>query len=699
VDLLEEVPGRQREMLEKCASFLKEGGVLLLGFRNRFGLKYFCGATDDVQEDPFGTLSPEENRLLTRSAADRMTGEAGLRVSRYYYPMPDQFFTQAVYTDAVAGTDSVRDRVFAYDPFASPRVASENALFDDVIHEGLLPRMADYFLAECRNFASESVSASPVRPVEFAALSTDRGQAHGFATVCFEDGTVEKSALHEAGVPYLKQAYGNLEKLAARGLLTVPQQMDGRTVRMPVIREPAALSVIRERMAEGRESIFNIFEMLKADILRSSDPVEPDERKLWLNFGIGKDQAGVVLEEGMIDLIPYNAFFSDGRFRYYDQVFRVEHCPADYIMYRAVHYTWIHIPEMERLIPLEEMKARFGLARNWDAFEKRETRFVGGPRNQERFQQLYGGAWKAVSPKAIRRNRDALMKANPRMRAQELLDRVHIVQLAMLKTLDRVCREHGLRYFEIHGTLLGAVRHGGFIPWDDDADVAMPREDYDRLLALPASVWGESFALQTPENAGECFYGGYAKLRDNATTAIEPQNRGHWCSQGIWIDILPLDRCPADEKGRMRLQKKITRWQRLMTAKVYKPSEGMMDDVPPRKLSRYYTAGDLLRRRWILKRLDRLFRSGKETGYRAILACRYGDYRNRNVYPEEWLADTEEMPFEDFTVPVPAGYGRILAERYGSRYMEVPDPQKRVCQTDVFFDPDSPWTAHVGKRR
>ncbi|MBQ3939443.1 MAG: LicD family protein, partial [Clostridia bacterium] len=88
-----------------------------------------------------------------------------------------------------------------------------------------------------------------------------------------------------------------------------------------------------------------------------------------------------------------------------------------------------------------------------------------------------------------------------------MLQRVHAVQLRLLKEFDRVCRENGLQYFAVHGTLLGAVRHEGFIPWDDDIDVAMPREDYDRFAALAPKALKTGFFFQTPENDPTCFYG------------------------------------------------------------------------------------------------------------------------------------------------------------------------------------------------
>ena len=691
LDRLEAAGDAAPALLRRCSELLKPGGILLLGFRNRFGMKYLCGAVDEVQEAPFAQFSPAENRLFTRRSVDAMAAGADLRASRYYYPLPDQAFPQAVYTDSVENAESIRDRVFPFDAFASPRIADERALYDDMIHEGLLPGLANYYLAEFQKETASGEAVPAPREVDFAALSTDRGREHGFATVCYTDGTVEKRALAPEGAENLRLAFDNLDSLSRRGILTVAQEWTGDAICMPRVRESSSLAVIRERMRTGREAVLAVFDLLREDILRSSELEEIDDRTAWINWQLGKDQLGPVLAEGLIDMIPYNAFWADGRLRYYDQEFRLPHCPVGYILFRALRYTWLHIPELEQLLPLREMKERFGLTESWAAYQRREDVFVAGNRNWDRFAQVYRWADAATSEKRLRRAREALTLSEPRERDRALLEGVHRVQLELLKELTRVCREHGIRYYAIHGTLLGAVRHAGFVPWDDDVDIALPREDYDRLLALPQTVWNKPFVLQTPENEDECFYGGYAKLRNSETTAIEPQNRGRGCDQGIWIDLLPLDRCPEEPRARRRLETRIALWQRLLLAKLYKPEAGMLTEVDPKILSFYYLAARCLRRRWILRRLDRLFRSCKASGRAAILACHYGPWPNRNVFPEEAFAETRELPFEDITVPVPEGYDTILSERYGSHYMDLPPEGQRYRHGKVRFEVDRSW--------
>ena len=126
--------------------------------------------------------------------------------------------------------------------------------------------------------------------------------------------------------------------------------------------------------------------------------------------------------------------------------------------------------------------------------------------------------------------------------------RLQNVLLDMLRVIDDVCSVNGLRYYLFYGTLLGAMRHKGFIPWDDDADIVMPRADYDKLLRLPKSKWPDGYFLQSPlsEKYGRFVF---AKLRKDGTTCITPEHRNIKMHQGIFVDIFPLDEARGNGLG------------------------------------------------------------------------------------------------------------------------------------------------------
>lgn len=686
IDYLERNVTDVSEWLKTVNRLLKPEGLLLLGFRNRFGLRYLCGGMDDYVQTPFSGLAKDTKNsavLFSRHEVNQFLQKTGFMDIRYYYPMPDSDFTQAVFTDDRLPETSFRDRVFPYDPYESPWMIPEIDLYDDMVYEGTLPQAANYYLVECRKQPD-----NPWRKkVIYTALSADRGAERSFATVLFSDDTVQKRPLSPEGIPALHTIYRNLEHLRSRGLLTVDQKLTGNTIEMPLVREEALLSYMKRSLTEDPDAFLAVFSEIWEDILRSSEPgilSEDEALRLW---ELSASQLSPVLEKGYIDMIPYNIFRAGSSLRYYDQEFVVENCPAKYILFRAIYFIWFHhLPEAEQVFPVEEVKARFGLTDLWESFLRRELRFVSDNRNWKVYQLIH--KWSAFDRPACGERRRRLRDMDYARTAAVLIDEVHNVQLGLLQEFDRVCVKHGLQYFAIHGTLLGAVRHHGFIPWDDDLDFAMLREDYDRLVQLAPFEFREPYFFQTPESDPTCFYGGYAKLRDSRTAALETQNLGKPCNQGIWIDILPLDRCPASPSKRAALQKRLTLIQRLYYAKLYKQTDCALRDVSGARISFYYIFKRLFSNEDLLKLLYRQFTSCRETGCRAILAGYTGSRRNRSVYAEADLEQTVRLPFENMQLCVPANYDSWLRKWYGDDYMQIPPPEKRHGHGIVAFYTD-----------
>lgn len=132
------------------------------------------------------------------------------------------------------------------------------------------------------------------------------------------------------------------------------------------------------------------------------------------------------------------------------------------------------------------------------------------------------------------------------------LRRQQLVMLDMLKELDRICRKYGIPYFLYWGTLLGAIRHDGFIPWDDDLDVGLMRKDYFRLLNVLPQELPEHIALQTNDTDKNYFYL-FAKLRDKRSFLDEGSYDRVFKERGIFIDIFPFDTiCPNTQRWRLQ---------------------------------------------------------------------------------------------------------------------------------------------------
>lgn len=143
-----------------------------------------------------------------------------------------------------------------------------------------------------------------------------------------------------------------------------------------------------------------------------------------------------------------------------------------------------------------------------------------------------------MSPKSTFSQEELRARFNPE---GSLLRRQQLVMLEMVTELDRICRKHNIQYFLFWGSLLGAIRHNGFIPWDDDLDVGILRKDYLRLLKVLPDELPEHIALQTNDTDKNYFYH-FAKLRHRHSFVDEDNYDRVFKERGIFIDIFPVDK-------------------------------------------------------------------------------------------------------------------------------------------------------------
>ena len=267
------------------------------------------------------------------------------------------------------------------------------------------------------------------------------------------------------------------------------------------------------------------------------------------------------------------------------------------------------------------------------------------------------------------------------------------VQLQILEEVDRICKKYGFTYFAMNGTLLGAVRHKGFIPWDDDLDIGMLREDYDAFMKATETELPKYLFVQNINTDPNVYYNGITRIRDSRTTGITERDLKRDSNQGIWIDIIPLDKSPKEDDTYRKKSQKVSYWNRMVYAKVYGNEKNG------------HTYG-LSRIRWNWYRLkarfqslfyieDRLTKAMKEVyaGEQELgIYTGIGKHRQLN---EADFADTKELPFEDRMIPVPKGYENYLFMVMGSDYMKYPPENERKMKHRGIFDSDKPYTDYV----
>lgn len=240
--------------------------------------------------------------------------------------------------------------------------------------------------------------------------------------------------------------------------------------------------------------------------------------------------------------------------------------------------------------------------------------------------------------------------------------------LELLKAFDRVCKQLNIPYVLFAGTMLGAVRHQGFIPWDDDLDVMMLREDYERFLREANAVLdGERFFLQKEFSQHWPMF--FSKLRLNGTTCLEKYHpRDPKIHQGIYIDIFPCDAAAATELGRKMqfLASKVVIAKALHRRGYETDSKGKKIFIAlckclPEKLCLALTKGG--------KKSSPLVHSflGGASSYK------------KNIYPRAYFENIVEVKFEDGIYPISVEYDQLLTTLYGD-YMTLPPMEARVCK-------------------
>lgn len=244
----------------------------------------------------------------------------------------------------------------------------------------------------------------------------------------------------------------------------------------------------------------------------------------------------------------------------------------------------------------------------------------------------------------------------------------------MLKEIDIFCSENGLRYFLAYGTLLGAVRHQGFIPWDDDVDIMMPRSDYQKFIKkFNGKI--QSHKLQVVNsNSIKDYYLPYAKVIHTGTVVSENVNNA--IRLGVFIDVFPLDNMSDNFKCAKRLFNRLSFYRNALMLKNIKRRNGRSfiknGIVAIGNIALKILPISLLTA--IIDKKSRKYEDKEMTKYLANAVL--GVYGEKEVMPSLWFEVAVKLKFEDFLFSVPKEYNNILTELYGD-YMQLPPEEKR----------------------
>ena len=278
---------------------------------------------------------------------------------------------------------------------------------------------------------------------------------------------------------------------------------------------------------------------------------------------------------------------------------------------------------------------------------------------------------------------------------------VWAVELDLLAEFDRVCKKHGIKYFASGGTMLGAVRHKGFIPWDDDIDLMMMRDDYTNLCNIAEKEFRHPFFFQTNKTDFGSIHG-YARLRNSMTTGILTKYSGLKTNQGIFIDIFPLD-VVVDDDDAFKKQGDL--------AQKYKERAYFFSGFVP---STFYSGKNMyltIAKRIIGHILSPLFvELSNYNDCKFEKTCQRYNYMKdpqristlsfmfneiQHIKYSTDYKDLIDMDFEFLKIPVGKEYDHALQVRYGN-YMEY--VRGGSIHGDIFFDTDHSYLDYINNK-
>ena len=257
------------------------------------------------------------------------------------------------------------------------------------------------------------------------------------------------------------------------------------------------------------------------------------------------------------------------------------------------------------------------------------------------------------------------------------------IELDLLVEFDHVCKKNNLKYFIDGGTLLGAVRHQGFIPWDDDVDVIMLREDYDKLVRIGNKEFKHPYFFQSAYS-DRGYTRGHSQLRNSLTCgALKKEAKRDHFNQGMFLDIFVLDGLPEREEELDKQFKMLRNYMFQMKKIFYPQAYGNYPKYILKWLRKeVYLHTNLLS--GLYKKFEKCAKAYGDSED-VYLITFYEKREQIKRFKKEWYSEVIYMPFEMLKCPVPVGYKNILEGYYGKNYIKpvqvANDHGQLICST------------------
>ena len=253
----------------------------------------------------------------------------------------------------------------------------------------------------------------------------------------------------------------------------------------------------------------------------------------------------------------------------------------------------------------------------------------------------------------------------------------------ILNEIDRICKKHNIKYFAVSGTLLGAIRHKDIIPWDDDVDIGMARDDYDKFLKVCSDELNKKFFVLNYKTEKQ-FYAYFTKICSHNTIFVEKETKGLNYEHGVFVDVFPYDSVPDSSKELKKHLRKIKFLYQLFKCKSLWKVSDLSSGT--KKL-----IGSIVRplahilllpisKKRIFNLLDKHLQKYNNGIYKKLLPL----FKTKMAIFREDLNNIVSVAFGNSIIPVLSSYDRLLRNEYGN-YMVLPPKEKRKSHAPIIL--------------
>ena len=347
--------------INNIKKLLKPDGKLIIAIENKYGLKYFCGASEDHTGKAFDGINGynDNNNVMTfdKNSLEKILVKSGLKNFRFYYPEPDYKLPNYIFTDKSFPSNNITSKIHHYYQPGSFLIADEKKILDDVINNQVYSFFANSFFVE----ASETAIDEKQNP-NLVVFNNERKPEYRLITSVYDD-VVYKIPQNKKAIPHLYTIIENTKELKARGIKVIENTLEDGRISLPFVKEKTFDKVIIDLILEDKiDEAKNLVSEFNKEILKSSDKTSHNiliENKIVdenckLDFG-------PILKKSYVDMTFFNCFYINGEFVFMDQEWVQYDVPAEYVIFRSFYCIWLQCKEISEKFNAKDFIKMFNI--------------------------------------------------------------------------------------------------------------------------------------------------------------------------------------------------------------------------------------------------------------------------------------------------------------------------------------------------